>query len=230
MDIGDALVNSSSGDEEDGEQGLLENTAVARQWHKVVSGVYDPAVTATFWPPALQRRLLSQLSLTEDDHVLDIGCGTGKTSDRLATQAGTVDALDLSHDQVDRARQSTAEARFLRGKPQHLPYADDTFDAVVSVGAIIYVTDPGAALAEAYRVTRPGGRLLVAGFNRPSLPSPFPVENVATVTNETFFFTWDDDEARDQCTEAGWENVETAVDGPVWHKRLARVVTAEKPE
>jgi len=206
--------------------GLLDHRTAADDWFTHVSPFYDSVVAETFWPTTLQRRLLDRLSLSADDHVLDVGCGTGQTSSFAAERAGTVDGVDISEPQLSRARRKFTETRFLRADAEHLPFTDDTFDAVVSVGAVIYFPDPVAALAEARRVTRPGGSILVAGFNRPKFPSWVPTENWATVVNEALFYTWTEDESREQFAAAGWDNIESDVTGPPWHPRLSRVVTA----
>lgn len=209
--------------------GLLQDSGVANDWYEAVSNIYDPVVGETFWPRRLQRRLLDDFGLAPDDHVLDVGCGTGTTCEVLAERVERVDAIDLSAPQLRRATHP-GSVRFVRGDAHQLPYADGTFDAVVSVGAILYFSDPVAALAEAHRVTRPGGRLLVAGFNRPPFPTLNPVENVATVANETFFHTWDDDDVRTCLTAAGWQDGHSEATGPLWHPRLARVATARKAD
>jgi len=207
--------------------GLLQDTATASAWYEAVSSIYDPLVAETFWPRRLQRRLLDTLEVAAADHVLDVGCGTGVTSGLLAERAGRVEALDLSEPQLRRADKPDS-VEFVRGDAHRLPYSDGTVDAVVSVGAILYLAEPVAALAEAHRVTRPGGELLVAGFNRPPFPTLNPIENVATVANETFFHTWGHGDVETCLTTAGWRDGDSEVTGPVWHPRLARVATARK--
>jgi demethylmenaquinone methyltransferase/2-methoxy-6-polyprenyl-1,4-benzoquinol methylase len=207
--------------------GLFQDRTAASDWYDAVSSIYDPLVGETFWPRHLQRRLLEHFSVDASDRVLDVGCGTGVTCDLLADRAGRVDALDLSASQLRRA-DCNGKAAFVRGDAHQLPYASDIFDAVVSIGAILYFPDPVAALAEAHRVTRPGGRLLVGGFNRPPFPSVNPAENVASIANETFFHTWNADDVRASLAAAGWQHGHSEVTGPLWHPRLARVATAQK--
>jgi len=209
--------------------GILQQRHAARWWYRFVSPIYDPVVGETFWPEHRQREMLSDLPLS-DAHVLDVGCGTGATAGLLEARAARVDALDHSRPQLRQARESVPGARYVRGDAERLPYQGATFDVVVSIGAIIFFPDPQAALAEAHRVTRPGGHVLVAGFNRPDGPSLTPVEEWARLANSAFYYTADRTEAIRSFTEAGWENVETSVTGPAWHSRLIRVTTGTKPE
>jgi demethylmenaquinone methyltransferase/2-methoxy-6-polyprenyl-1,4-benzoquinol methylase len=188
--------------------------------------MYDPMVAETFWPPSLQRRLLRRIVIAPGDRTLDVGCGTGQTTALVAERARETVGVDHSNEQLARASRKDIDADLLRADATHLPFPGDNFDTVVSVGAILYFPDPVAALAELRRVTRPGGRALVAGFNRTQFPSWVPVENWATPVNEALFATWTDSEAREQFATAGWEAIETAVTGPAWHPRLVRVVTA----
>lgn len=225
--------------------GILQDSAVSQRWFRLVSPLYDPFVGEAFWPERLQRRLLADLPLAGEDRVLDVGCGTGVTSRCLAERAGRVDAIDHSRPQLSRARATSddrestdvggneasdsAAVHWTLGDAAALPYRDDAFDAVVSVGAVLYFPDPVAVLAEARRVTRSGGRLLVAGFNRLPFPSWNPAENWASVANETLFETADREKAREQVTAAGWTDVETRVTGLAWHPRLIRVTTGRVP-
>ncbi|MGI9952300.1 methyltransferase domain-containing protein [Moorellaceae bacterium AZ2] len=97
--------------------------------------------------------------------ILDIGCGTGNFSLELARRGVKVTGIDVSEPMLARAREKAAQegvaVRFLRSDARRLPFPDESFDAVVSVTALEFVPDLGAALQEAYRVLKTGGRLVV---------------------------------------------------------------------
>ncbi|HBT47758.1 MAG TPA: ubiquinone biosynthesis protein UbiE [Peptococcaceae bacterium] len=97
--------------------------------------------------------------------ILDIGCGTGNFSIELARLGARVTGIDVSEPMLEKAREKAARegvtVRFLRADARRLPFEEGTFDAVVSVTALEFVTDLRAALQEAYRVLRAGGRLVV---------------------------------------------------------------------
>jgi ubiquinone/menaquinone biosynthesis C-methylase UbiE len=104
--------------------------------------------------------------------VLDVGCSTGYLARMLAAAAGpsgAVTGLDPSEAAVAYARRrAPSNATFLAGVAQDLSaFPDATFDVVTSTLAIHHVAARKRqdALREMYRVTRPGGRLLVADFD-----------------------------------------------------------------
>jgi len=101
--------------------------------------------------------------------VLDLGCGSGYGAARLAAVAASVTAVDVADDAIAFAR--TAYPRPNLGfqviaADQQLPFADHSFDAIVSFQVIEHVADDDAYLAEARRVLVPGGLLILATPDR----------------------------------------------------------------
>jgi arsenite methyltransferase len=127
---------------------------------------------ATYMTPEVveQRRAVrTALALRQGENVLDIGSGAGLLAREMAAEVGSVgsvDGIDPSESMLARARRrrgadGAAEIRFLAGDASALPFADASFDAAVATQVYEYVRDMPAALGEAFRVLRPGGRLLV---------------------------------------------------------------------
>jgi arsenite methyltransferase len=117
-----------------------------------------------------QRRLIIEtLDLQPGEHVLDIGSGPGFLACEMAAVVGdhgSVHGVDPSESMLAIAehRERTpgaAPTEFRAGDAVELPYPDASFDVAVSTQVYEYVEDMPAALAEARRVLRPGGRLLV---------------------------------------------------------------------
>ena len=104
------------------------------------------------------------------DAVLDLGSGSGTdvfVAALHAGDAGSVTGLDMTDDQLEKARRLRDEAgmdavTFERGYIEDLPFDDDTFDVVVSNGVINLSPDKARVFAEAHRVLRDGGRLAVS--------------------------------------------------------------------
>src|SRR6516225_1014337 len=116
---------------------------------------------------AQRRQVLRALALREGERVLDIGSGPGLLAYDMATSVnrnGRVCGIDISEDMLTMSRKRCAEqpwTEFQRAAATNLPYPNDSFDAAVSTQVYEYVVDIPAALAELYRVVRPGGRAVV---------------------------------------------------------------------
>jgi SAM-dependent methyltransferase len=115
--------------------------------------------------------------------VLEVGCGPGHLSTRMAHHGFDVTGLDLDPAMIARARANTDRAvnhggrrpSFLVGDVAALAFPDRSFDLVVSTLSMHHWADPAAGLAEIGRVLRPGGRALVWDFRpgvRPHLFAP----------------------------------------------------------
>lgn len=106
------------------------------------------------------------------ERILDVGCGTGYFSLKLAAQAALVTGVDLSQAMLTVARRRATEERrsidFLRAAGESLPFDDGSFDAAITMATLEFVDDPEKVLGEMLRVTRPGGRVVVGVINRDS--------------------------------------------------------------
>jgi ubiquinone/menaquinone biosynthesis C-methylase UbiE len=117
------------------------------------------------------RRIVSLAGVRPGDSVLDVGCSSGYLARKLAAAAGPaghVTGVDPSAAAIGYARRHAhGGTTFIVGIAQDLPFPDSSFDVVTCTLAIHHVParKRAAALAELYRVTRPGGRLLVADFD-----------------------------------------------------------------
>jgi SAM-dependent methyltransferase len=107
------------------------------------------------------RRLLGPFSGSE--LALDSGCGTGSFAFALAPLVGEVVGVDTRADFLDAARERAPEnVRFVEGDAMALPFEYGGFDIAACVRALHHVRRPELAVSELARVTRPGGRLLIA--------------------------------------------------------------------
>ena len=211
--------------------GLLQDGDAARQWFAFIAPGYDTVVSELFWSASLQREGIERLELDAGDRVLDIGCGTGETISHLPPRVAAVHGLDPSAHQLHTAaeKDELADARFVQADGHRLPYADESFDCIVSVGSILYWATPEDVLQEAFRVTKPGGSILVMGFHQRRFSPLNPVLNVQETINSTLFFCYDRDEATRLFQGAGWRDDRHLITGPAWSPDLVIATTAQKP-
>jgi ubiquinone/menaquinone biosynthesis C-methylase UbiE len=107
---------------------------------------------------------LALMDLHGADRVLDLGCGTGWASRRMAKAASEVVGLDVADEMLRRAEQSSSafkNLRYLWGSAESIPAADNYFSKVLSVESFYYYADQGKALDELRRVMAPGGKLFI---------------------------------------------------------------------
>jgi len=115
--------------------------------------------------------------LSDGAPVLEIGCGAGHLTMRLAERGLRVNAVDASQAMVDVTSQRMAQAGLaervtVRTADVHaLPFEAGSFDLVVAVGVIPWLHSPAAAVQEMARVLRPGGQIILTADNRARLTS-----------------------------------------------------------
>ncbi|RBI71110.1 bifunctional demethylmenaquinone methyltransferase/2-methoxy-6-polyprenyl-1,4-benzoquinol methylase UbiE [Roseovarius sp. TE539] len=118
--------------------------------------------------------MMDWLAPRPGQHLLDVAGGTGDIAFRFLKRAGTghVTVLDLTEEMLIEGRKRAEAAQmaenlaWVAGDAMALPFADNSFDAYTISFGIRNVTRPATALTEAYRVLRPGGRLMVLEFSR----------------------------------------------------------------
>lgn len=101
------------------------------------------------------------------DFILDAGCGTGVFTKHILEKGATVLGLELSRPMLLQALLKSEARRFLpvQGDMRNLPFGDGSFDKAVSVTAIEFIENAEVALQEMFRVTKPGGTIVVATLN-----------------------------------------------------------------
>ena len=112
------------------------------------------------------------LALRPGERVLDVGAGTGVSTEDLGRSGAFAVGADLSVGMLRAGRRTGRTVPLVAGDALHLPFPDASFDAVTISFALRNVVDAAAALRELGRVTRTGGRLVVCEFSHPTL-APF---------------------------------------------------------
>lgn len=156
----------------------------------IVTGSITTAYAVTPFEPAIERtratwtagefgriavgyaagaaEFVNRLSLSPGEAVLDVACGTGNLSVPAARRGARVTGLDIVPKLLDEASRAAAAAsldiRFDLGIAEALPYPAGAFDTTMSMFGVMFSAHPEAALAEALRVTRRGGRVALANW------------------------------------------------------------------
>jgi demethylmenaquinone methyltransferase/2-methoxy-6-polyprenyl-1,4-benzoquinol methylase len=115
-----------------------------------------------------RRATRAALGLRPGERVLDVGAGTGVSTEELGRSGAFAVGADLSTGMLRAGRASGRTVALVAGDALRLPFPDASFDAVTVSFALRNVVDTGGALRELGRVTRPGGRLVVCEFSHPT--------------------------------------------------------------
>jgi demethylmenaquinone methyltransferase/2-methoxy-6-polyprenyl-1,4-benzoquinol methylase/phosphoethanolamine N-methyltransferase len=139
---------------------------------------YDLAVNLTTLGQAgrLRKMTVDNALIKPGDRVLDVGCGTGEVTllAKTHTKGGQVHGIDPAPEMIGVARNKAArkglEVDFRLGVIESLPFENSSMDVVTSSLMMHHLPDDLKArgLTEVYRVLKPGGRLLIADFMRPT--------------------------------------------------------------
>jgi arsenite methyltransferase len=118
--------------------------------------------------------------LAPGERVLDLGSGAGTDSliaAQMVGEQGDVTGIDMTQQMLVKARAATAEmgvsnVEFVESEAEQLPFADASFDVVISNGVIDLIPDKDAVFAELFRVLAPGGRIQIAASRSRTRSAP----------------------------------------------------------
>jgi ubiquinone/menaquinone biosynthesis C-methylase UbiE len=114
----------------------------------------------------ITEQTLALMDIQSNDRILDLGCGTGWASRRMAriAKGGEVVGLDVANEMLRRAEQASSafrNVRYVWGSAEKIPEADNAFSKVLSVESFYYYADQGKALDELRRAMAPGAKLFI---------------------------------------------------------------------
>lgn len=125
--------------------------ARARDWAGLQEASFAPLYEAVF----------DAAGVGKAKAYLDVGCGAGLACQIAQSRGAKVSALDAAAKLVEIARERCPGADIRVGEIEELPFSDDSFDVTTGFNSFQYATDPVHALAEARRVTKPNGRVVI---------------------------------------------------------------------
>ena len=124
----------------------------------------------------------------KDKKVLDVGCGNGYVLSKYATEGAEVFGIDITDVGVElcskRFRYMKLNGDFRVADAEDIPFPDDTFDCVCSMGVLHHVPNTQKALDEIFRVLKPGGRLIVMFYHRNSAKYQFKFRIWSLITGK----------------------------------------------
>lgn len=173
-----------------------------------------------------RRIVVDAVGAVPGQRVLDLAAGTGTSSEPFADAGVDVVACDFSVGMLKVGKRRRPDIDFIAGDATNLPFADNSFDASTISFGLRNVMDPKKALREMLRVTKPGGKLVVAEFSHPTF-SPFrtvyteylmralpPIAKKVASNPDAYVYlaesirVWpNQDNLSAWLTESGWENV-----------------------
>jgi ubiquinone/menaquinone biosynthesis C-methylase UbiE len=146
--------------------------ALSYDW---LTPLYDLFIRWTMPESAFKRHLVEQARISQGHRILDLGCGTATLTILIKKMHPDTEVVGLDGDSriLEIARRKAAreglEVKLDEGMSDELPYADNSFDRVLSSLFFHHLTRENKArtLAEVFRILRPGGELHVADFGKP---------------------------------------------------------------
>lgn len=140
-----------------------------------LTGLYDPIIRWTRREDLFRSRLIEQMRIQAGRRVLDLGCGTATLTIQPKQCQPQSQVVEIDGDPVvlaraqEKALQANVKIVFDQGMAYRLPYPDQSFDRVVASLFLHHLTldDMRRALAETFRVLKPGGELHIADFGKP---------------------------------------------------------------
>jgi SAM-dependent methyltransferase len=131
-------------------------SAQARNWANFLERFHTP----------LYKSVFDRVGISHDTRLLDVGCGAGLAAQLAAELGAQVTGIDAAAALIEIARERVPAGDFRVGDMEELPYADASFDVVTDFNSIQHAANPVAALSEAKRVTREGGRIAMVIWGR----------------------------------------------------------------
>lgn len=184
-----------------------------------IAEIYERLLVPTIFAPWADELIQRARPIGPSDRILDLGCGTGIVARLLRDRLGgaaRITGVDSSGDMLTLARSLAPELEWHQADATKLPFADASFELVVSQQMLQFVTDRAAALREIRRVLVPGGRLIAATW-RPRHEQPLYealgriAERHLGSANEKRFLLGDDAALRALLGEAGFGDVRIEV-------------------
>ena len=139
--------------------------------------------------PVLFATSLHEYDRFSGMRVLEVGCGNGYTLGKYAQAGAEVYGIDVTEAAVDISRKrfeyQKLRGEFIVGNAEELPYGNNFFDCVCSMGVLHHVPHTEQAVDEMHRCLKPGGRLIIMVYHRDSIPYRFVMPLRSLITGKS---------------------------------------------
>ncbi|MEM4702337.1 MAG: methyltransferase domain-containing protein [Archaeoglobaceae archaeon] len=202
---------------------LLNDKKRARNFYKYFSLIYD-YVNPIFYSKEMRRKVIEMAELSRDSLVVEIGSGTGYTTEGIAeiVPPERIFCVDITPEQIKRAK-NTIKATFIIGDAENLPFKDNVFDSAISAGSIEYWPNPLKGIKELVRVTKSDGKVVILAPRKPENPI------IRRIAEKIMLFP-STDECINWFRKAGLKDIEYVEMGPYrfWSK-LVVIIAGRVP-
>jgi Methylase involved in ubiquinone/menaquinone biosynthesis len=154
------------------------------------------------------------INITPGESILDLGCGGGSDTIEAAKRTGPAGiscGMDITDAMLDKAAkaaksQGLDNVRFVKGDIEHLPFADESFDAVISNCVINHARDKKVVYSEIYRILKNGGRFVISdAVTKDSLPED--VKNDPEAWAQCYGGAITEQEYLDSISDSGFDKI-----------------------
>jgi ubiquinone/menaquinone biosynthesis C-methylase UbiE len=202
-------------------QGWTEKASAYEAWAgRITTGAIEP--------------LLDAAQVGSGMRVLDVACGPGDSAARAAARGATAIGIDFAPTMVSEAKRRFPQVDYRDGDGENLAFADDGFDAVICAFGLLHMPEPERAIAEAYRVLRPGGHYAFTVWAPPDRHEFFNLVMDAIQTHgqmdvplppaPPIFRFSDPEECRRTLTATGFSDVSVQEVPLIWRAKAAKEV------
>jgi SAM-dependent methyltransferase len=132
-------------------------SAQARNWANFLERYHTP----------LYKSVFDRIGISRGTQLLDVGCGAGLAAQLAAQRGAQATGIDVAPAFIEIARERVPDGDFRVGDMEELPFAEASFDMVTGFNSFQHTASPVAALKEAKRVAREGGRVAIVIWGRP---------------------------------------------------------------
>lgn len=116
----------------------------------------------------IQKRKIREIrkEFKNPEKILDVGCGTGILLEELVKFGDLIVGIDFSNRMLEKAKERVEDVFLVAADADSLPFADNTFDAVISLTLLQNMPNPKETVFEMTRVTEKGGRVIVTALEK----------------------------------------------------------------